>query len=149
MGEVVLPTGPPPDTVNGVYRLSDYVQALGPAGQLAFNYWTPPAGGIAQLVTSFATQSRLKGLRIGLGRGVPVVVVATWGTTMKALGVVPIRRAGFIDSAPVSDPNAIQGVPEPNTSALNAYAVVSIDISGNRSASSSVFAAQMLMPVTV
>ena len=78
-----------------------------------------------------------------------MVVVATWGTTMKALGVVPIRRAGFIDSVPVSDPNAIPGVPQPNTSAPNAYAVVAIDIFGNRSASSSVFAAQMLMPVTV
>ena len=149
MGEVVLPAGPAPDVVNGVYRLSDYVQALGPAGQLAFNYWTSPGvGGIAQLVTSSATQSRLTGLRIGLGRGVPVVVVATWGTTMKALGVVPIRRAAFVDSAPASDPNVIPGLAPPNTSAPNAYAVVSIDIFGNRSASSSVFAAQMLMPVT-
>lgn len=149
MGEVVLPTGPPPDVVNGIYRLSDYLQALGPTGQLGFNYWTPPAvGGIAQLVNSSATQSRLTGLRIGLGRGVPVVVVATWGTTMKALGVVPIRRAAFIDSAPASDPNAIPGVTAPSTTAPNAYAVVSVDIFGNRSASSAVFAAQMLMPVT-
>jgi hypothetical protein len=149
MGEVILPPGPAPDTINGVYRLSDYVQALGPMGQLAFNYWTPPGvGGIAQVVTTSATQSRLKGLRIGLGRGVPVVVVATWAGKVQALGVVPNRRAAFLDSAPASDPNAIPAVPAPSTTAPNAYAVVSVDIFGNRSASSSVFATQMLMPVT-
>jgi hypothetical protein len=149
MGEVILPLGPAPDTINGVYRLSDYVQALGPAGQLAFNYWTPPAvGGIAQVVTTSTTQARLKGLRIGLGRGVPVVVVATWAGKTQALGVVPNRRAAFIDSAPVSDPNAIAGASAPNTGAPNAYAVVSVDIFGNYSTSSSLFAAQMLMPVT-
>ncbi len=149
MGEVILPTGPAPDAINGVYRLSDYVQALGPTGQLAFNYWTPPAtGGIAQVVTTSDTQSRLTGLRIGLGRGIPVVVVATWAGKVQALGVVPNRRAAFIDSAPVSDPNAIAGASAPGTDAPNAYAVVSVDIFGNYSASSSVFATQMLMPVT-
>jgi hypothetical protein len=148
MGEVVLPAGTAPDTVNGVFRLCDYMPALGPTGQLAFNYWTPPAvGGIAQLVTNSATQTRLTGLRIGLGRGVPVVVVASWGNTVKALGTVPIRRAAFIDSAPASDPNAIAGAPPPETTGLNAYAVLAIDIFGNRSAASSPFAAQMLMPV--
>jgi hypothetical protein len=151
MGEVVLPPGPPPDVVNGVYRLSDYITALGPAGQVAFNYWTPPAaGGIAQVVTSSHTQSRLTGLRIGLGRGVPVVVVATWGGKAAALGVVPVRRAGFIDGADAGghplDPNAIAGS-QPNAAAFNAYAVVAVDIFGNRSAPSSVFAAQMLSPI--
>jgi hypothetical protein len=153
MGEVVLPPGPPPDTVNGVYRLSDYVASLGPLGQLAFNYWTPRAvNGIAQVQTSSTTQSRLTGLRIGLGRGVPVVVVATWGNNVKALGLVPVRRAGFIDGAygngnPI-DPNTIPGAPAPSSTALNVYAVVAVDIFGNRSASSTIFAAQMLMPVT-
>jgi hypothetical protein len=148
MGEVVLPAGPAPDTVNGVYRLSDYIPALGPTGQLAFNYWTPPAaGGIAQPVTSSATQTRLTGLRIGLGRGVPVVVVARWGATVEALGTVPIRRVAFIDSAPASDPNAIAGAAPPDTAGPNAYAVVAIDLFGNRSGASSLFAAQMLMPV--
>jgi len=149
MGEVILPPGPAPDTINGVYRLSDYVQALGPTGQRAFNYWTPPGvGGIAQVVTTSATQSRLKGLRIGLGRGVPVVVVAMWAGKVQALGVVPNRRAAFLDSAPAGDPNAIAAAGAPNTTAPNAYAVVSVDIFGNRSASSSVFATQMLMPAT-
>lgn len=154
MGEVILPPGPAPETINGVYRLSDYVQALGPTGQPAFNYWTPPAaGGIAQVVTSSTTQTRLTGLRIGLGRGVPVVVVATWAGKVQALGVVPNRRAAFVDSAPASDPNAIAGAPAPNTCTasacgVNAYAVVSVEIFGNRSAPSSVFATQMLMAVT-
>jgi hypothetical protein len=152
MGEIVLPPGPPPDTVNGIYRLSDYVASLGPLGQLAFNYWTPPAvNGVAQIQTSSDTQARLTGLRIGLGRGVPVVVVATWGNNVKALGVVPVRRAGFIDGAysngnPI-DSNAIPGAPAPSAIALNAYAVVAVDIFGNRSASSTIFAAQMLIPV--
>ena len=152
MGEVVLPPGPPPDEVNGVFRLSDYAPALGPLGQLAFNYWTPPiVNGIAQIQTSSNTQSRLTGLRIGLGRGVPVVVVATWNGSVKVLGLVPTRRAGFVDSVSPSgnqlDPNPIPGYTAPNAAALNAYAVVAVDIFGNRSAPSSVFAAQMLVPV--
>ncbi len=112
MGEIALPPGPPPDSVNGVYRLSDYSSARAPLSQLAFNYWTPPAsGGIAQLKTDSPTQSRLTGLRIGLGRGVPVVVVATWKGSVKVVGQVAVRRAGFVDGvanggAPL-DPNAI------------------------------------------
>jgi hypothetical protein len=152
MGEVVLPPGPPPDAVNGVYKLSDYAPALGPAGQLAFNYWTPPAvGGIAQVKTSSAKQSRLTGLRIGLGRGVPVVLVATFAGSVKVFGLVPVRRAGFVDGVTAGgkplDTNAILAAPPPNATALNAYAVVAVDIFGNRSAPSSVFAAQMLAPV--
>lgn len=152
MGEVVLPPGPAPDEVNGVFRLSDYAPALGPAGQLAFNYWTPPAvGGIAQVQSSSETQSRLTGLRIGLGRGVPVVVVATFAGRVKVAGLVPVRRAGFVDGVTAGgnplDSNAIPGAPAPSATALNAYAVVAVDIFGNRSATSSVFAAQMLAPV--
>jgi hypothetical protein len=152
MGEVVLPPGPPPDEVNGVFRLSDYAPALGPLGQLAFNYWTPPeVGGIAQVRSTSSTQSRLTGLRIGLGRGVPVVVVATFGNSVKVFGLVPVRRAGFVDGVTAGgnplDANAISGAPAPNATALSAYAVVAVDIFGNRSAPSSVFAAQMLLPV--
>jgi hypothetical protein len=151
MGEVVLPPGPPPDKVNGVFRLSDYAPALGPAGQLAFNYWTPPTAGIAQVKSSSTKQSRLTGLRIGLGRGVPVVVVATFAGSVKVFGLVPVRRAGFVDGVTDSgkplDANAISGAPPPNATAVNAYAVVAVDIFGNRSAPSSVFAAQMLVPV--
>jgi hypothetical protein len=149
MGEIALPPGPPPDSVNGVYRLSEYSPARAPLSQLAFNYWTPPAsGGIAQLKTDSPTQSRLTGLRIGLGRGVPVVVVATWKGSVKVVGQVPVRRAGFVDGvatggAPL-DPNAIPSASAPSTNALNAYVVVAVDIFGNRSAPSKAFAAQML-----
>jgi hypothetical protein len=152
MAEIALPPGPPPDQINGVYRLSDYASALGPLGQIAFNYWTPPAaGGIAELVTASPTQSRLTGLRIGLGRGVPVVVVATWNGSVKVIGQVPVRRAGFVDGVSAGgvplDPNAISNTPAPSTNALNAYVVVAVDIFGNRSAPSSAFATQMLVPV--
>lgn len=152
MAEIALPPGPPPDQINGVYRLGDYASAPGPLNQLAFNYWTPPAvGGIAQLVTTSPTQSRLTGLRIGLGRGVPVVVVATWNGSAKAIGQVPVRRAGFVDGASAGgtalDPNAIANTPAPSATALNAYVVVAVDIFGNRSAPSSAFATQMLAPV--
>jgi hypothetical protein len=152
MGEIALPPGPPPDAVNGVFRLSDYNSVLDPLHQLVFNYWTPPAvGGIAQLKTDSPTQSRLTGLRIGLGRGVPVVVVATWKGNVKVIGQVPVRRAGFVDGvtaggAPL-DPNAIPAAPAPSTTMLNAYVVVAVDIFGNRSVPSKAFAAQMLAKV--
>jgi hypothetical protein len=153
MGEIALPSGAPPDQVKGVYRLSDYNSALSPLGQLAFNYWTPPsAGGIAQLKTDSPTQSRLTGLRIGLGRGVPVVIVATWKGTARTIGQVPVRRAGFVDGVTAGgvalDPNAIANAPAPGTATLNAYVVVAVDIFGNYSAPSKAFAAQMLAKVS-
>jgi hypothetical protein len=149
MGEVALPPGPPPDVVNGVYRLSEYNPARPALHQLAFNYWTPPAlGGIAQLKTDSPSHSRLSGLRIGLGRGVPVVVVATSKGVVKVAGQVRVRRAGFVDGADAGgaplDPNAIHGIPPPAANALNVYVVVALDIFGNRSAGSKAFAAQML-----
>lgn len=150
MGEVALPQGPVPDAVNGVYRLAEFNAANPPLSQpQAFNYWTPPAtGGIAQLVTDSPIRSRLTGLRIGLGRGVPVVVVATWQGEVKVLGQVPVRRAGFVDGAFASggpmDANAIAGANPPSTAATNAYAVVAVDIYGNVSKPSTIFAAQML-----
>jgi hypothetical protein len=77
----------------------------------------------------------------------PVVVVATWAGVQKALGVVPVRRAGFVDvaSSPStpSDPNAIAAAPAPSASAPNFYAVAYVDIFGNRSAPSKIFAGQM------
>lgn len=147
-GEIVLPPGPPPDEVNGIYRLSDYNGKLDPLSQAAFNYWTPPSvGGIAQIVVDTPAQSRLTGLRIGLGRGVPVVVVLSVKGQVKVLGQVPVRRAAFVDGVSSGgaafDPNAIAGAP-PLGTMLNAYAVVAIDIFGNRSAPSKVFAARML-----
>ena len=153
MAEIALPAGPPPDEVNGIYRLTDFSASAAPLAQPGFNYWTTPlVGGIAQMVTDSPTQTRLTGLRIGLGRGVPVVVVATWSGQVRVLGQVPNRRAGFIDgvngsSAPL-DGNAIAAAPPPGTTDPNAYAVVSVDIFGNRSAPSSVFAGQMLVLAT-
>lgn len=144
MAEIVLPPGPPPDQVNAVYRLSDYIPGK---PQIGFNYWTSVVSGLPAVVQSSPTETRLTGLRIGLGRGVPVVVFATWGGVQKALGVVPIRRAGFVDvvSSPSTpaDPNAIAAAPAPSASTPNFYAVVAVDIFGNRSASSKIFAGQM------
>ena len=155
MGEIPLPAGPPPDAVNAVYRVSEYDPTEPPTNQpQAFNYWTPPAaGGIAQVVTDSSTRSRLTGLRIGLGRGVPVVVVATYAGVPKVMGQVPVRRIGFVDGVSTSgvpfDPNALAGAAPPSTTSLNTYAIVSVDIFGNRSASSTVFASQMLAPALV
>jgi hypothetical protein len=154
MAEIALPPGAAPDEVNGIYRLTDFDASAGALAQPSFNYWTTPAvGGIAQLVTDSPTQSRLTGLRIGLGRGVPVVVVATWAGKVKVLGQVSSRRAGFIDGVNASnaplDPNGIAAAPAPSTTGLNAYAVVSVDIFGNRSAPSSIFAGQMLVLASV
>lgn len=150
MGEIALPAGSAPDAVNGVYRLAEFDAKQPPLTQpQAFNYWTPPAsGGIAQLEPDSPTRARLTGLRLGLGRGVPVVVVATWQGEVKVLGQVPVRRAGFIDGAFASggpmDANAVAGANPPSTMATNAYAVVAVDIYGNVSKSSTIFATQML-----
>lgn len=145
MAEIVLPPGPPPDEINGVYRQSDYIPTSG-ATQVGFNYWTPPVNTLPSVVST-PTQTRLTGLRIGLGRGVPVVVVATWSGVKKAIGVVPIRRAGFVDAvssaSTPADPNAIAAAPPPSATAPNFYAVVSVDIFGNRSMPSQIFSGQM------
>lgn len=150
MGEVALPAGPAPDVIHGVYRLDEFDATDPPLNQLkAFNYWTPPAvGGIAQIISDSPTRARLTGLRIGLGRGVPVVVVATWQGQLKVLGQVPVRRAGFIDGAFADgspmDANAIATAGPPSATDLNAYAVVAVDIFGNISKPSTIFATQML-----
>ena len=153
MAEITLPSGPAPDSVNGVYRLDQYNASLGPLNQIAFNYWTPPStGGIAQVAATNPPYVRLTGLRIGLGRGIPVVVVATYRGQAKTFGLVPVRRAGYTDGvlstgAPV-DPNTLTGAPPPSVNLPNAYAVVSVDIFGNLSPPSTVFAAQMLAMAT-
>ncbi len=151
MGEIALPPGPAPDLVNGIYRLSEYQATAGPLAQAAFNYWTPPtAGGIAEIAVDTPTRTRLTGLRIGLGRGVPVVVVGTWNGIVKVAGQVPVRRAGFVDGfaggAPL-DPNTVADATSPATGGLNAYVIVAVDIFGNRSAPSAAVAAQMLASV--
>ena len=156
MGEVALPAGPAPDAVSGVYRATEYDPTRPPTNQpQAFNYWTPPAvGGIAQVMTDSPTRSRLTGLRIGLGRGVPVVVVATYARIQRVMGQVPVRRIGFVDGvSPTTgkplDPNALAGAAPPSTTSPNTYALVSVDIFGNRSAGSTVFGSQMLAPALV
>ena len=148
-GEITLPAGPAPDQVNGIYRLSEYNSKLDPLSQVAFNYWTPPAvRGIAQIKTDSPTHSRLTGLRIGLGRSVPVVVVGTRKGSVKVFGQAPVRRAAFTDGVSAAnvpfDPNTIPGAPAPNTNTPNAYVIVAVDIFGNFSAASSIFTAQML-----
>jgi hypothetical protein len=148
MGEAPLPPGPPPDEINAVYRLSDYDAGRAALDQpQAFNYWTPPStGGIAELVTDSATQSRVTGLRIGLGRRVPVVVVATFAGAQQVLGALPVRRATFQDGVSGSgqplDPNVLSGYTPPGAS--NVYAIVAADIYGNRSPPSRVFAGKLL-----
>lgn len=149
MGEVPLPLGPAPDTINAIYRLSDYDPTRTPLDQpQAFNYWTPPAtGGIAQLITDSPTQSRVTGLRIGLGRRTPVVVVPTFASTVSIFGAVAVRRAAFLDGVSGSqplDPNALPGYSPPSTTATNAYAVVAVDAFGNRSLPSKAFAVTLL-----
>jgi hypothetical protein len=158
MAEIILPSGltPDEDTDIYIYRQSDYKASLGPLHQVAFNYWTPPppaTSGIAQIITTNPPFTRLTGLRIGLGRGVPVVVVATFKGQVQVLGNVPVRRAGFTDGvlsngSPV-DPNTLTGAPAPSVSSTNAYAVVAVDIFGNISGPSTVFASQMLALATV
>jgi hypothetical protein len=156
MAEITLPSGPAPDNDAPIYiyRQSDYNSSLGPLHQVAFNYWTPPStGGIAEINTTNPPFVRLTGLRIGLGRGIPVVVVATFKGQVKVFGQVSVRRAGFTDGvlstgSPI-DPNTIKGAPAPSVSAPNAYAVVAVDIFGNLSSPSTVFASQMLTLATV
>jgi hypothetical protein len=120
-----------------------------PLAQKAFNYWTPPAnGGVAQLIIDTLTQSRLTGLRIGLGRRVPVGVVATFAGNVKVFGQVPIRRAAFVDGltsggAPV-DANAIPGAPPLNLTGPNFYCIVAVDIFGNLSTPAKAFSTQLL-----
>jgi hypothetical protein len=150
MGEVPLPPGPAPGQINAVYRLSDFDANRPPLDQpQAFNYWTPPSsGGIAQLVNDSPQLARLTGLRIGLGRRISVVVVATFNGTARSLGVVPVRRMAFIDGVSTTsqplDTNAVTGYTPPNTQANNYYTVVSVDIYGNRSLPSKTFAASLL-----
>jgi hypothetical protein len=159
LAEVPLPPGTPPDQVLGVYRLDEFDSGADPQSQpQAFNYWLPDTGGAdgtAQLIsTGSATGvvSHLAGLRIGLGEGVPVVVVARYGASVRSLGSVPIRRLAFTDSDVVGtgvptpgDPNAVTGWTAPDPTATNFYTVVAIDIAGNLSSAATPFGARALV----
>jgi hypothetical protein len=128
----------PDDTtkVFGVYRLSEFDSAANPQNQPgAFNYWRPVPKGS----TLANGPKRAKGLRVGLGRGVPVVVVGEINGNVTTLGAVASRRFSFTDEAGSAE--AIAGTAEPAPAKTYYYAVVAVDIFGNRSASSTIFSA--------
>lgn len=166
MAEIPLPPGPAPDEVIGVYRLDEF-DAGAPAGAQpqAFNYWRPDTGGgdgTAQVVTtgSGATAaSRITGLRLGLGRGAPAVVVARYGQATQTLGTlptsggVPVRRVSFLDGAVTGSappaPLDRSAAPDwtPPGPGVSYYTVVAVDIAGNVSAAAASFgAAPALVP---
>jgi hypothetical protein len=157
MGEVALPPGAPPDEILGVYRLDEFDPTTPDNQPGAFNYWIPgPAGGTAQLVTDTNVQpaaSRVTGLRLGLGRGVTVVVVASYAGVVRVIGSQPVLRIAFIDgiqpgsaSGAPADPNAaptwtaVAAVESPS------YAVVAVDVAGNLSAASAPFTPPAFVP---
>ncbi|GAC1630689.1 MAG: hypothetical protein NVS4B9_22880 [Ktedonobacteraceae bacterium] len=155
MAEVVLPTNFLPDAILGVYRLSEF-DATNSSNlsyqPQAFNYWRPPAqGGISQFMPATATAARVTGLRIGIGRSVPVVVVAQVAGKIVARGALQQWRVSFFDDPSgnsVDDAVRFSGTPLSSTG-LNYYAVVAVDIFTNRADPSRVFAAQTLQTVQV
>jgi hypothetical protein len=147
MGEVALPRGTPPDEIHGVYRLDEFAPATPGSQPGAFNYWTPGAsGGTAQLVIDKTVQpatSRVTGLRLGLGRGVPVAVVASYAGVVRVIGSQPVLRIAFVDgvrpgSAPPepTDPNATPSWTAVAAGGAPSYAIVAVDVAGNLSAPS-------------
>jgi hypothetical protein len=157
MGEVPLPPGTPPDDILGVYRLADFDPGTPESQPGAFNYWIPgPAGGTAQLVSDTSVTpatSRVTGLRLGLGRGVAVAVVATYAGVVRVIGTQPVLRAAFVDGiqpgseppAP-ADPNAAPSWTAVTAGQSPSYAIVAVDISGNLSAPSTAFTPPAFVP---
>jgi hypothetical protein len=135
--EILLPDET--EKILGVYRLSEFNAAGNPLNQPgAFNYWRPVAKGS----TLAAAPRRVKGLRVGLGRGVPVAVVAQIGGANQSLGTLQSRRISFVDEAGTAD--AVAGTMPPQSSPKTYYyAVVAVDIFGNRSAPSTIFSGQL------
>jgi hypothetical protein len=156
MGEVPLPPGTPPDEILGVYRLADFDPGTPESQPGAFNYWIPgPAGGTAQLVTDTSVTpatSRVTGLRLGLGRGVAVAVVARYAGAVRVIGTQPVLRAAFVDGVlpatppKPADPNAAPSWSRVPPGQAPCYAVVAVDIAGNQSAPSTAFTAPALTP---
>ena len=157
MGEVPLPPGTPPDEILGVYRLDKFDPATPSAQPGAFNYWIPgSAGGTAQLVTDTTVKpatSRVTGLRLGLGRGVPVVVVASSAGVVRAIGTQPVPRIAFVDgtqpgSAPPTpaDPNAAPSWTAVPAGQSPSYSIVAVDVAGNLSAASTPFTPPAFVP---
>lgn len=162
MAEIPLPAGAAPDEILGIYRLDEFAAAAPPQSQpQAFNYWLPDTGsgdGTAQVITvgsGAAARSRITGLRLGLGQGVPAVVVARYGVTVRTLGTLPVRRVAFVDAAVTgsnpaapADANAVTGWTPPDLTVTNFYTVVAVDIAGNRSPAAPAFGARVLAPST-
>src|SRR4029453_2162841 len=113
------------DQIFGVYRLNEFDRAGDPLTQpRAFNYWRPQPGGSG---TSLAgNPRRVKGLRVGLGRGVPVVIVASAGENIITLGALAKPRVFFSDSAASAD--AIAGTSAPQPVKTYYYAIVGVDV---------------------
>jgi hypothetical protein len=157
MGEVAMPPGTPPGQILGVYRLDEFDPATPATQPGAFNYWIPgPAGGTAQLVTDTTVQpatSRVTGLRLGLGRGVPVAVVASYAGVVGVIGSQPVLRIAFIDgvqpgTAPPApaDPRAVPSWTAVPAGESPSYAIVAVDVAGNLSAASTPFAPPAFIP---
>ncbi len=156
MGEVALPPGPAPDEILGVYRLAEFDPRTPESQPAAFNYWTPGSGGTAQLLSDISTNpatSRVVGLRLGLGRGVAVVVVANYAGAVRTIGALPVLRAAFVDGTiPASspskpaDPNAAPSWTAVASGESPTYVLVAIDIAGNQSMPSKPFAVPALVP---
>jgi hypothetical protein len=157
MGEVALPQGTPPDQILGVYRLDEFDPATPNNQPGAFNYFIPgAAGGTAQLVTDTTVKpatSRVTGLRLGLGRGVAVAVVASYAGVVRVIGSQPVPRTTFIDgiapgSAPPTpaDPNAAPTWTAPPAGQSPSYAIVAVDVAGNLSAASAPFTPPAFVP---
>ena len=122
MGEVPLPPGTPPDDILGVYRLADFDPGTPETQPGAFNYWIPgSAGATAQLVSDTSATpatSRVTGLRLGLGRGVAVAVVARYGGAVRVIGTQPVLRTAFVDGALPGGPRPTQCPGRPERRAL-------------------------------
>jgi hypothetical protein len=156
MGEVALPPGEPPEEILGVYRLAEFAAGTPEAQPGAFNYWIPGSeGGTAQLLTDTATNPasvRIVGLRLGLGRGVAVVVVARYAGAVQTVGVQEPMRAAFVDGprapgeAEPADANALLPWTAVEPGESPSYAVVAVDVAGNRSAPSRPFPVPALLP---
>jgi hypothetical protein len=152
MGEVPLPPGTPPDEILGVYRQDEFDPATPSSQPGAFNYWIPGSSdGTAQLVTD-GQGTRVVGLRLGLGRGVAAVVVASYAGVMRVIGAQPLLRIAFIDgtqpgsSSPApADPNAAPTWTPVPAGESPSYAIVAIDIAGNQSLPSAPFAPPALV----
>ena len=156
MGEVALPTGTPPDEILGVYRLDEFDPTTPTAQPGAFNYWIPGTSvGTAQLVADTAVQpetSRVTGLRLGLGRGVAVVVVASYAGVVRVIGLQSVLRIAFVDGirpgtpATPADPNTAPSWTPVTAGESPCYAIVAVDVAGNLSAASTPFAPPALVP---